>query len=143
MFFKPISWKVNTGFDRKLFRDGQEHLIYRVNPGGGFAYQNHILGLYYGMVETDLNLSGGLKDDFALGFGASAGIIKKITDSWKIDLSARSMYYEAGDAHQSMKASLTQNFRISTNNSVTLSLWREKTFHEYQSEAMLGWNYYF
>ena len=143
MFFKPISWKVNTGFDRELFRDGQEHLIYRVNPGGGFAYQNRILGLYYGMVETDLNLSGGLKDDFALGFGASAGIIKKITDSWKIHLSARSIYYEAGDVHQSMKASLTQNFRISTNNSVSLSLWREKTFYEYQSEAMLGWNYYF
>jgi hypothetical protein len=143
LFFKPISWKVNTGFDRELCRDGQEHLIYRVNPGGGFAYQNRILGLYYGMVETDLNVSRGLKNDFALGFGVSAGIIKKVTESWKMHIAAQSMYYEAGDVHQSMKASLIQNFRISTNNSVRLSLWREKTFHQYQTEALLGWNYYY
>jgi len=143
MFFKPISWKVNTGFDRKIFRDGEEHLIYRVNPGGGFAYQNSFLGLYYGMVETDLNLSGGLKDDYALGFGASAGIIKKIGGAWKIHFSVLGMSYEAGDTHRSMKASLDQNFRITTNNSVTFSLLREKTFYHYQSEARLGWNYYF
>ncbi len=143
LFFKPISWKVNTGFDRKIFRDGEEHLIYRVNPGGGIAYQNSLLGLCYAMLETDLNLSGGLKDDYALGFGASTGVIKQLTELWKIRLEAWGMYYEAGDTHRSMKASLDQNFKISTNNSVTFSLLREKTFYHYQSEARLGWNFYY
>ncbi len=142
-FFKPVSWKVNTGFDRELFSDGEEHLIYRLNPGGGFSYKNDIIGLSYIMIETDLELSGGLQDNYSLGFGASAGIIKKLTGSWKIYLSAKGIYYGAGDEHSSIKASLAQNFKISTNNSVTFSLSREKTFDQYQSEVNLNWNIYF
>jgi len=142
-FFKPVSWKVNTGFDRELFSDGEEHLIYRINPGGGFSYKNDLLGLSYIMIETDLELSGGLKDNYSLGFGASAGIIKKLTGSWKINLSAKSMYYEAGDEHRSMNVSLAQNFKITTNNSITCSLSREKTHDYYQSEVNLSWNVYF
>jgi hypothetical protein len=142
-FFKPVSWKVNTGFDRELFSDGEEHLIYRLNPGGGFSYKNDFLGLLYVMIETDLELSGGLQDNYSLGFGASAGIMKKLTGSWKINLSAKSIYYEAGDEHRSIKASLAQNFKITTNNSITFSLSREKTFDHYQSEVNLSWNIYF
>jgi hypothetical protein len=142
-FFKPISWKVNTGFDRELFSDGEEHLIYRINPGGGFSYKNDLLGLSYIMAETDLQLSGGLKDNFSLGFGASAGTIKKLTGSWKINLSMKSIYYEVGDEHRSMNVSLAQNFKITTNNSITFSLSREKTYDYYQSEVNLGWNIYF
>jgi hypothetical protein len=95
------------------------------------------------MIETDLELSGGLQDNYSLGFGASAGIMKKLTGSWKINLSAKSIYYEAGDEHRSIKASLAQNFKITTNNSITFSLSREKTFDHYQSEVNLSWNIYF
>lgn len=141
-FFKPVSWKVNTGFDRELFRDGVEHLIYRINPGGGFSYKNDFLGLSYVMIETDLNLSRALRDDYSLGFGASAGIIKKLTDSWKVNLSAKSIYYEAGDEHRSVKASLAQSFNVSTNNSILFSLSREKTFDHYRTEVELNWRMY-
>ncbi len=141
-FFKPVSWKVNTGFDRELFRDGVEHLIYRINPGGGFSYRNGFLGLSTIMLETDLNLSRALRNDYSLGFGVSAGIIKKLTDSWKINLSAKSMYYEAGDEHRSVKASLAQSFNVSTNNSILFSLSREKTFDHYLTEAELNWRMY-
>jgi hypothetical protein len=142
-FFKPVSWKVNTGFDRELFSDGEEHLVYRINPGGGFSYKSDFLGLSYIMIETDLQLSGGLKDNYSLGLGASAGIITKLTDSWKIHLSAKSIYYEAGDEHRSVNVSLAQNFKITTNNSVTCTLSREKTYDHYQSDVNLSWNIYF
>jgi hypothetical protein len=142
-FFKPVSWKVNTGFDRELFPDGEEHLIYRLNPGGGFSSKNDFLGLSYIMIETDLNLSGGLKDNYSLGFGISMGTYKKVTDSWKINLSAQSMYYEAGEEHRSIKASLVQNFKITPNNSITFFISREKSFDYYQSEVKLNWNVYY
>jgi hypothetical protein len=64
VFFKPVSWKVNTGFDRVLFSDGEEHLIYRINPGGGFSYKNDLLGLI--SIETDLS-SAAPKDTIRLG----------------------------------------------------------------------------
>jgi hypothetical protein len=142
-FFKPVSWKVNTGFDRELFRDGTEHLVYRVNPGGGFSYKNDALGLSYILFETDLNLSRALKNDYSLGFGASAGVVKKLTASWTLDLSAESVFYEAGDEHRSIKASLAQSFKVNSNNSVDLSFSREKTFDRYQTEGALNWKMYF
>lgn len=141
-FFKPISWKVSTGFDRELFPGGDERLLYRVNPGGGLAYKSEALGLSYVMLETDLQLSDALRDKYALGLGASAGIYRQMTGSWKIALSAQSISYEAGDKHRSTRASLTQSFTVSQNNSVSFSLSREKTFYQYQSMVSLMWNVY-
>ena len=134
---------MNTGFDRELLRDGVEHLIYRINPGGGLSYKNDFLEVSYIMIEADLNFSRALRDNYALGFGASAGILKKLTDSWLLDLSAESVTYEAGDEHRSTKASLAQSFKMNTNNSILFSLSREKTFDRYQSTASLSWNVYY
>lgn len=139
-FFQPVSWKVNTGFDLELFPDGEERLVYRLNPGGGFSYKNDITGLFSLMLETDLNVSGALKDGYALGLGGSAGIIKQVGNAWKIDLRARGISYEAGEKHHSARVSLAQNLALSKNNSLTLSLARERSYGLYQSQAVLMWN---
>src|SRR5208283_4030733 len=86
-FFKPVSWKVNTGIDREIMPNGQEQLLYRLNPGGGFAYPTSLLGISYLMGETDLNVSDKLQDKFAFGIGVSAGFLKNVTERWKTNLS--------------------------------------------------------
>jgi hypothetical protein len=140
--FQPTSWKISTGFDRKLMPREGESLVYRINPGGGVAYRNAFLGLAYVMLESDLDLSNKFRDRYALGVGPSAGILKTIAGPWKVNLSARSLYYELGEKHRSAVVSLDQNFKITTNNSIRFSLSREKTFDRYQSEAKLLWNWY-
>lgn len=142
VFFKPVSWKVNTGFDREIMSDGQEQLLYRLNPGGGFAYPTSLLGISYLMGETDLTVSGKLRSNYAFGMGVSAGFLKNVTERWKVGLSARWMSYIAGDEHRTVKASLVQNAKITTNNSITVTLSREKTFGYYRSEAVVLWNLY-
>jgi hypothetical protein len=141
-FFKPVSWKVNTGFDREIMSDGRDQLLYRLNPGGGFAYPTSLLGISYIMVETDLNVSDKLHDDYAFGIGASAGFLKNVTERWKAGLSLLWTSYVAGDKHETIKASLLQNLKITTNNSITVSLLREKTFGYYRSEVSVLWNLY-
>lgn len=140
-FFKPVSWKVNTGFDRKLMFDGDDHLIYRINPGGGLAYDNPI-GLTYIMAESDINAGGVFKDNYSLGFGGSAGIIKTIADWWKVHISGSALFYKAGDDSRSIKGSLLQSFMISSNNSITISLFREKTSDHHRTDASISWNMY-
>ena len=140
--FQPTSWKMSTGFDRKLMPVEGESLVYRINPGGGVTYRMKYLGLVNVMLESDLDLSNKFRDRFALGVGPSAGILAAPTGSWKLNLSARSLYYELGEKHRSAAVSLIQNFKISTNNSLQFSLSREKTFDRYQSEAKLLWNWY-
>ncbi len=141
-FFKPVSWKVNTGFDREIMSDGQEQLLYRLNPGGGFAYPSSLLGISYFMGETDLNVSGKLHDNYAFGIGASAGFLKNVTEHWKANLSLLWTSYVLGDEHRTIKGSLVQNIGVTTNNSITISLSREKTFGYYRSEAKVLWNLY-
>ena len=95
------------------------------------------------MLDADLIAGGALADNFSFGVGPSAGILKNVNDFWKISLSARSLFYSLGENRRSIKATLGQNFKITTNNSITLSLSREKTSGHYQSDVLLGWNFYY
>ncbi len=142
-FFKSFSWKISTGFDQELLAHGKEHLIYRVNPGGGIALKNKILGLCYLLFEGDLNVSDKFVHYYAFGVGPSAGVIKTVNEFWKASLSGKALFYELGDKHQSYKVTLAQNFVLSANNSLQIHLSREKTFHTYQTEIKCNWNIYF
>jgi len=142
-FFKPTSWKVRTGFIRKTMPDSDEKLVYNLNPGGGFAFKNEKLGLYYFMVETDLNVGGGYKDSYSLGIGPSIGVIREITEFWKMNLFANTFYYELGDNHKSYKVIAQQVVRLTQNNSLNLDLSWMRDFDVEHNEVKLNWNLYF
>jgi hypothetical protein len=95
------------------------------------------------MLDADLIAGGALQDNFSLGIGPSAGILKKLTSSWKLNLFVQAVFYDLGDEHDKYKASLAQSYTLNTNNTIDLTLSREKTFHLYQSEARVMWNRYF
>ena len=141
-FFKPVSWKMLTGFNRALLPGGEESLVYRINPGGGLAYRLGGGGFSYFFIESDLNLSNKFKDRFSFGIGPSAGFLAAVTDAWKLDLSAQSLYYELGERRRSARVSFEQNFRLTTNSGLRLSATRQKSSDIYQSEVKLTWNFY-
>lgn len=142
-FFKPLSWKIETGFTQKWFQDRDEHLIYQLNSGVGLAYQDKIMGLWYGLAEANIALSGEFKESYAVGIGAQVGTIKKITSYWKINLSAETLFYGIRESFQEYKTSAVQTFKLNQNNSLHLSISWEEIFHHEQTEAKLNWNYYF
>ena len=122
VFFQPLSWKVNTGFDQEVLADGREHLLFRLNTGGGFVSDSPWPGLMFLLAETDLQLADSLQDKFAIGFGGSAGFFGNITADWKAGLTFSGFYYPLIDDHSRLQATLAQNFRIDRNNSIALSL---------------------
>ncbi|HLF85907.1 MAG TPA: DUF4105 domain-containing protein [Nitrospiria bacterium] len=142
-FFKPVSWKVKTGFIRKTFSSDKKDLVYQLNPGGGIAFKNNNIGLFYVMFETDLNIGKPLERGYSVGIGPSLGLIARPADFWKINLSAKGIFYEIGTRHTRYIASVLHGLRISQNNSLNLGLSREKTFDLYQTEVSLSWNLYF
>lgn len=142
-FFRSISWKITTGLTRKVMEEGGDRLVYQLNPGGGFAYKNEFLGLWYLMMETDLNLAGTLEEGYAAGIGGSAGVIKALTNSWKIRFFTRNICYRLGDRHNAFEAALLQNFTIGTNMSVTAEISRSKVRQLCQTEAKLFLNLFF
>ena len=143
LFFKPISWMVNTGLTQRIMNDGKDHMIAQLNPAGGFSWKNSFLGLYYFMIGSSLNVGGALTKDYAVGAGASAGLIRSITDFWKIHLYAKDTYYGVGDEYNYFEAGLMQNLVLSTNSSISLGVTRSRTLSFYQTEVKCGVNFYF
>lgn len=140
-FFKPVSWKVTTGFHQRQFEDADDHLVYRLNPGGGFTWGDERVMAYL-LMETEGLLSGRFRDSFALGIGGSAGVLATPLPAWKVHLAARQLWYELGDPHRGLEVSLRQNFAVNEKFSVVFEVGRERTFGRYVTDGSLLLNYY-
>jgi len=142
-FFKPLSFKIKTGFMQQINPYRDENIIYYFEPGIGVAFKNKYMGVYFIMAEASLDISGEYIDNYALGGGLWVGMIKKITDAWKINLSAETLPHTFGEEFQENRASAVQTFRLNQNNSLNLSISWEEIFHDNRTELELNWNYYF
>ena len=121
-FFRPVSWKVQTGFATRDFPGGVESLVYALNPGGGFAWKVSPLGIVSILAETDLAVSGRYDRSFAFGMGGSAGIARQVSDRWGVLARARYVHGVLGDREQGRRfaASLKVPVRLSRNRSLVL-----------------------
>ncbi|MCC7203178.1 MAG: DUF4105 domain-containing protein [Nitrospirae bacterium] len=143
IFFRSPSWKVKTGFTRKTISGDKEILIYQLNPGAGFAFENSVTGLTYCMFETNLNVSGSLKDSYAFGPGVSVGSLRLITDYWKINVSLKAMSFLFGEKHDIYEGRVVQSFKIDRNNTLKLDFGLGRVQNVHQDEMTLNWNHYF
>jgi len=134
-FFKPISWKVNTGLTQADLPGGDRTLVYSLNIGGGLCYDNRILGLCYGMFETEIDLGGGLSNAHSIGFGGTLGILRKITEAWKFHLLFRPFYFVLGEQYESLEWAFLQQYTIFTNMALSLELTGKEAQGLYQTEA--------
>lgn len=142
-FFKPVSWKINTGFDREMLHDRREHLIYRLNTGGGFSYASPFGGIWYLLGELDINAGPEFSAFVAAAPGFSLGMTEQLSQSTKLFLTLSGFRYLAGDDRTSVKAAAALNRRLTQNNSLSLETSYEYMNREPVSEAALRWNYYY
>lgn len=77
-FQQPISWRVNTGFDRLLIADSD--LFAHLDVAGGYSYdlgsqskQGSHWGQVYGLLEGRLKVTGQFEDDYQLAAGTQLG----------------------------------------------------------------------
>jgi hypothetical protein len=141
--FRPISWKVNFGVEEMTIADGADHLVLRLNGGGGLSTALGGTGIAYLLAEADLNASTSLEKDYALGFGGTAGLMMNVTRDWKVNLWAQGIFYRIGDQHQRLTASLQQNLRVTTNTSLSLDATREQAYDNYKTDIVLRGNWYY
>ncbi|KPA15666.1 conserved hypothetical protein, secreted [Candidatus Magnetomorum sp. HK-1] len=141
--FGSFSWKVNFGLSQKMTSEKNESLMWKIATGAGLAFYRPFPGLFYTFLETELDVSGILKDNYSLGGGISAGLIKKITPWWKFHSFAKNMYFEFGERYQETSLTLLQNFRISQNNQINIELSGIDRFSEFENIAKIYWYYFF
>jgi hypothetical protein len=141
--FKPISWKVNTGVEELLLRDGREHPVPKLNAGGGMTVGMGETGRAYLLAEGDLQASTRLEKNYAFGLGGTAGLMTNVTKYWKVNLWTQGLFYGAGDEHRTIAAGLQQNWRLSMNTSLSLDALRERTYNIYRTDITARMNWYY
>lgn len=141
--FKPYSWKASTGFDRKFVPDRGESSIYRLSIGAGISFYDDYPGLCYMFMEPEINIGGVLRENYSLGMGFSAGILKNVRPWWKCHLFAKKMYFEFGERHSPWEVSLSQNIRVTRNHSINWDISWEKISDSDHTETTLSWYIFF
>ena len=142
-FFKHTSWKVSTGLFRRFKRDGRNHLVYGLNTGFGPAFEWKVPGLLYTFVETDLQVGGALDHDYALGAGLSVGLVKNLTEDWKLHVHAKDVYYALGEDGHRLTAGLGQGWRLGHDLGLSLTTGVSRERDRSRFETAVGWNVYF
>lgn len=143
MFFRPLSWKILTGFERRLLRDGSDRLVYRLDSGGGYAVTSPFGGIWYGFAELDVQAGDGIRGWVTVGPGFSIGGIEQLADWWKVHLNASGFLYKLGDDRTSIRFTAAQNFRLTRNNSLSMEYSRENVHSSSIEDAVILWNHYF
>jgi len=129
--FKSVSWKINTGLTRLPIDEGRDPYIFHLSPGGGFALKPASFCIVYAMFESEADL-GKLGDkNYSLGLGASAGIMLKIKDYWKMHLYGREIAHLLGEKRGDLRFSAAQSFYPSTNTAITLEYVRKISGESY------------
>lgn len=142
-FFKPMSWKVNTGLDTELLGDGGEHHIFRINSGGGFSSVSPLGGLWYAFAELDVNAGSAFRAGVAAAPGISVGVVEPFGADTKLLLHASGFWYGAGDGRTTVKTTGTLTQRLSQNNSVSLEVGKVFVNSYSRAELALRWSYFY
>ena len=142
-FFKPVSWKVNTGFYRKILPGQKRALFYQAAGGGGFAWENDFFGTLYVMADAELDISGRIENSFALGLGGSAGLLKNFSDRYKTNLFVRPMYFMPEDTHAGIEWKIINQATITTNTALSVEFSGKDSYKHYESTALLCFHGYF
>ncbi|VAW50471.1 putative outermembrane protein [hydrothermal vent metagenome] len=139
-FFNPLSWKVNTGFERQL-TNNKDQLIYQLNGGAGGTWEilkNH---QFYTLATARMEINEQLKRALEPAIGFNAGFLSHFKHTTaRLEFSGEQFL----DNIYRLRVQYIQNFVLSTNHSIKLFAkhqWQENNT-EY-SDVNFSYQYYF
>lgn len=139
-FFSPLSWKVNSGFERQLTKN-KDQLVYQINGGAGGSWTIITDHLFYALATGRLEINKQLKNTLEPAIGFNVGFLSHFNDTTaRLEFSG-DQFQE--DIHR-LRVQYTQNFVFTTNHSIRLFAKHE--WHEDDvdfSDINLSYQYYF
>ena len=99
--------------------------------------------VYYGFLETALDVGKHFDQGYALGAGPVAGWLTDISDRWRVNLYARSLRYGLGEAHNARELTLEQRYSLNRQSALRLGLHRKQEFQDYWNSADISLQFYF
>lgn len=142
-FFRPVSWRLGTGFVRKRLADGRRPLVWRSEAGTGLAYGRWERALVYVMLEGTLDVAGRLPRGYALGLGPKAGLYLRPHPAWKVHVYGRAQEFRAGMRHHERELALEQSVSLGANQGLRLTLGERHDAGSGKAFVHFAWHGYF
>lgn len=144
-YFKPISWRFNTGLRRPfapLFAADAPGLGVYLEGGPGLAWgSTRALGYVHALAALDLNHD--LVHRHSAGLGGSAGLLLRPTSQWGVLMELGTIDRRWGAEEQESWASLGQQWHFSREFGLRLELERRDTESRDWSSLSLSGQWYF
>ena len=139
-FFKPVAWRVYTGFERQLTK-GVDQLAYHVTGGGGGNWKFLGDNQFYTLATGRLEINKQLKHTIEPGLGFITGFLSHF--GWSTARLEVSGEHFTGNMYR-LRALYIQNFVINTNNSLRIYAKYELQENNTEfSDINLSYQYYF
>ena len=139
-FFKPLSWKVFSGFERQLTY-GKDQLVYQLSGGAGGTWEiikNH---QFHALAIGRLEINKQLKNFFEPGIGFTSGFLSHFKSTTaRLEFSGELLQEDV----YRLRVEYIQNFVLSTNDSIRLSAkhqWQDNNVEF--SDVSLNYQHYF
>jgi len=142
-FIKPISWKMNFGFNRKQTSKTEDMLIGRFQGGPGMSWSPLKNTAFYSLFEGIIEAGDEFNNKHAAGAGVDIGLLTHINKSWSSHLSTQHYRYFLGHEHKRFDLRWENRFSINEKNTLRINLSRHRMFDYYRTEASLSWQVYF
>lgn len=144
--FKPISFTLDTGFRRRpsshVFDDAPNDLGYYFQGGPGLAWGgDDLLGYVFGLASLDANPA--FAPEYAVGAGASIGVLAHAGAGVQLRLEAGMLDYVAGDNGHHGWARAAAQIGLSRGLALRGEFGWEDTAVDAGARAVLGINTYF
>ena len=139
-FFKPVAWRIYTGFERQ-FTNGVDQLTYHVTGGGGGNWKFLGDNQFYTLATGRLEINKQLDHTVEPGLGFTTGFLSHF--GWSTARLEVSGEHFTGSMYR-LRAQYIQNFVINTNNSLRIFAkyeWQENDVEF--SDINLSYQYYF
>lgn len=109
-FFKPLSWGVDTGFERMWTDEGPTNGA-QVKGSRGVSYRVGADHLAYGLLQAQLKVANRFEQNYSLGGGIKTGLLL-FFDRSTANLDVRGLRYAVGETDNAFQARWRQSFPL-------------------------------
>jgi hypothetical protein len=146
-FFDPLSWNISVGWSRRRLADGSEPLVFNVNGGPGLAWTVpdtlRSNALVYAFLDSTLQASTRLENNYALGIGPGIGALIDLTGRWRAEPYVRAQWFFSGDTDTAWTAGLRQRYTLDREWALRFDISHEHQEKQSWNTVLLSLHHYF